>query len=72
MNAEQWMRKNYFDEETGRWIPFDDYQTMEEYASFKQDELIERICEAIDEQHYMIYKRTEANQAFKDWLKSLK
>ena len=67
MKAEQWMRKNYFDEETGRWIPFDDYQTMEEYASFKQDELIERMVNEYPKQCIWSTK-----ELFSDWLKSLK
>lgn len=26
--AEQWMKDNYFDPETGDWLKFDDYNAM--------------------------------------------
>ena len=38
LSAEEWMKENYFDEENGTWMKFDDYETMEEYADYKNNQ----------------------------------
>jgi len=34
LSAEEWMKANYFDAEEGKWLKFDDYVSMEEYAEY--------------------------------------
>lgn len=73
--AEEFLKENYFDEETGDWFHYDFHEAMEEYASMKQDELIEKICEAEEQDGFIsayMFVDTIMGKQLKDWLKSLK